>query len=262
MNESNDGTFKLTRNSPYYQQENWNMIDNIDWNDTPDSNVVPTNLYALTVGEPKWEYSNDGKLQLSIPCRIDGPQLYKDAMLFPRFFIGTDDDPAADQPETWKKRGAQDLKKFLVGVFGEVGALTGNIVTDVAATQGAGVLCLIEHTIDQRVSVKNRATGEMEPNQYQGQEQNRFKKWFAPNDPEASARVGLMEVPTAKAGAPRPAAAPAAPAPRPPAAPPTAAAPAAPAAPSVPRTAPARAATPPAPPARPAAPPPPPRPQA
>lgn len=239
------------------------MLQQIDWNDTPDSDVVPTNLYYLTVADLKWEYTNDGKLNLATQMKVEAPEMWKGATIFPRFFIGTDDDPGADQPETWKKRGAQDLKKFLVGVFGEVAALTGDIAADVEATRGAGVLCLINAETDNRQTVKDKDTGAQVPNPYLGREQNRYKKWFPPSDPEAYARVGLMETPSA-GGKAKPSA-PAAP--RPPAAPPPPAAPAAapapPPAPSVPRTVPARPGGPAAAPARPAPPPPPPpRPQA
>lgn len=237
------------------------MLQNVDWNDVPDSDVVPTNLYALTVVDPKWEYTQDGKLVLNTQLRVDAPDMYKGTNVFNRFFIGTDDDPGADQPETWKKRAAQDLKKFLVGVFGSVEVLTGDVPTDVEATRNASVLALINNQTDNRATVKDKDTGAQVPNPYQGREENRFKKWFAANDPEAVARVGLMDVPTAPKAA-RPAAAPPpAPAPAPAAAPP--AAPPAAGPPAAPRTVPARPAAP-APAAAPArpAPPPPPRPAA
>lgn len=239
-------------------------IDYIDWNDVPDSAVVPYDAYHCTVRAARFDYSRNGKYMAIVELQVDAPPIYKGAVITNNFVIGSDDDPQADLPDTWKRRAATDLKKMLVGVFGDVAQLTGNPVNDLAGVVGYPVGAIIDEETDN-----NQQQADGTPNPYYGTTRNRFKGWFnvqAAGAPAPGSLAGTKAAPAA-AGQ-RPGRPPARPPQRPPVAPPAmratvpmppslddGASPAAPPARAVPqRPAPPRPA---APPARPAPPPPP-----
>ena len=239
------------------------MIQQIDWNDTPDSDTLATDAYHFDIKEVVWEYTNDGYILAHATLGVLGPDTSKGLTAHARFYVGVEGDAGADHPDTWKKFGAQQLKRFCIAAYGDIAQLSGDPNADFVYTQGRTVGAVLETKPDMRKTVKSKETGQQEENPYYQREQTRFTRWFNLADPLAppagSISQGQAQV--------RPGGRPTAPPPRPPAAPGVAAPPpvgaapppsAPPAAPPA-RTVPQRVAPPP-PPARPAAPPPPPPP--
>lgn len=181
------------------------MIDQIDWADTPDSDIVPTDLYALTVKEVAFETTQNGNAVAHAQLTVDAPEEWKGSTVHARFFVGTEDDPGADQFDTWKKFGAQQMKKFCVGVFGGVAALTGNPAIDFESTKGYPVLALISCKPDNRRTIKQ--DGVEVDNPYYGRDQQRFEKWFYVNDAAAPAPGSMKDgmKPAGRPATPRPA---------------------------------------------------------
>lgn len=176
------------------------MIDRIDWGETPDSAVVPYDAYHLTVKQAEFGHSQNGKRMAIVQVQIDAPKVWAGTVITNNFVVGSDDDPEADQPETWKRRAARELKQFLVGVYGDIASLSGDPEADLAGTVGYPVGCILDVEVDNRETNSDGTA-----NQYYGTERNRFKKWFNVSDP-TSPPPGSLE---GKVAAPRPGAAPA-----------------------------------------------------
>jgi len=77
------------------------------WKDIPDTNLVPEMVYAVTVkemteGKSKPSNTTQAKLMFTLQLKIDEPKAHKGLILWDRFTVGTEDDPEAKDPETWK----------------------------------------------------------------------------------------------------------------------------------------------------------------
>lgn len=65
----------------------------------PDRDELPTGNWKFKIDELKEDPSNDGRLRYSCQLRALAP--LENLVHFERFFIGTDDDPDATDPQTW-----------------------------------------------------------------------------------------------------------------------------------------------------------------
>ena len=85
------------------------------WDEIPESAVVPTDAYLASIESMAEELSqSSGKLMYSTAFKIMEPTAHAGLNLFERFVIGSDEDPEAEDPETWKKSvGARRLKRCL-----------------------------------------------------------------------------------------------------------------------------------------------------
>jgi hypothetical protein len=92
------------------------------WKDIPDTNLVPADAYEVTVRELAETMSKAGedqksKLMYVATLRITAPKAFTGLQLYDRFTIGTNDDPHAKDPETWKGSfAARRMKQFVKAI--------------------------------------------------------------------------------------------------------------------------------------------------
>lgn len=213
------------------------------WDEIPDSNIVPVGTYLLRGVELTEETSREaGKLMYKAQVSTIEPAEHANEALFERFVIGSDEDPLAKQPATWKASvGARRMKAMLNAAQIPSGLSTAQIAQ---TFPGAQFLC--------KVSQEEQKEGD-----YKGTISNRLSNFFKVGeratglDATAPTIPGTAPVAAAPAPAPAPVAQPQAPQPvatPPPAAPAAAPAPGGP----PPAAAPVPAAPAPAPPPAPA----------
>lgn len=137
--------------------------------EAPDNNVVPEGLYLVKTIKVTEKHAKNGKLMFGLQAQILEPKALKGQMIFENFVLGTDDDPEAEQPATFKNsRGARDYKKFL---------------------KKAGVT--IDKT-DDKDDIANKAAGqellvsvrqeEQQDGLYKGQVQNHITAYYEPGE--------------------------------------------------------------------------------
>ena len=73
----------------------------VNWDEVPDSNLVPDGTYSLTVEDIEETQSANGKLMYNASYRIGSPKEFKDMPIFENFVVGTDDDKMGASPATW-----------------------------------------------------------------------------------------------------------------------------------------------------------------
>jgi hypothetical protein len=97
------------------------------WKDIPDTGLVPAGAYEVIVKElaattSKPTETERAKLMYVATLRIHEPKEYRGQTLTDRFAIGTNDDPEANDPETWKGSfAARRLKQFCKSTKIELG---------------------------------------------------------------------------------------------------------------------------------------------
>lgn len=85
----------------------------IPLDDIPDSSLVPDGAYTVRVAlVVEGQTKQAGKLMYSATLRIEGGP-YDNMPLFDNFVIGSDDDPDAQENDTWKRFGAVRFKQFV-----------------------------------------------------------------------------------------------------------------------------------------------------
>lgn len=144
------------------------------------------------------EATSTGKYQIIGTLRIIEPADMADQPTYERFVIGTDKDPAADDPNSWKGFAAQRYRDLLLkaGV-----APTGNTDKDNSAAVGQIVGIEVVHEVQPDL---NR---DKTPNKYAGQIQARIKSYFRQGE-KATGPVPVAGVPPAGAKPAAPAAKP------------------------------------------------------
>jgi len=98
------------------------MGKKIPWAEIDDRNLVPPAIYECSIRGITDERTKGGGT-LDAGCLMYGasytiersdPAGFEGRVLFDRFAVGTNDDPNADEPESWKKPGGpQRLKRML-----------------------------------------------------------------------------------------------------------------------------------------------------
>jgi len=196
--------------------------------------LLPAGFLRLRVAIDGDAHHDDGRLAPKVTLTVEEPAEAVGQIGFQNFYLGTHEDPDAEQDATWKRHFP--CRDFVTMAHKAGISTDGRDVATVAAElegQLVGALCSIVTEPD----VKNG-----EPNKYAGQQNNRFR-WLRVDEREPFTKPAEGEPVRSTRPAPPPAAA-AAPRPAPAAARPA------------PAAAPARAAVPAAPPARVAAAPP------
>ena len=103
--------------------------------------LFPNGLYHVKVDELK-EIDNNGALAYDLRATVIKPEKHAEEAFFQRLFIGTDDDPQADDDNTQRKsRGLRFIKRLCA-------------VTEVEFDQDADVMC--EELKDKELLVRNR----------------------------------------------------------------------------------------------------------
>ena len=146
------------------------------WQDIPDSAVVPDGVYHLAVEEIEESQSSErtgGKLMYELTVRIVEPRAFVNLPLYNNFVVGSDDDPNADDPETWKASvGAKNLKRFFAA-------------TQVEFMDDMAPMC--EASRDQEfLALVTRTT--QEKGDFKGREQNNFNGGFKRGEREGGVR--------------------------------------------------------------------------
>lgn len=77
----------------------------------PDTDLLPPGIYTVKVASIKEK--TDPALSENVRFTVAEPVAYKGSSLFKMFFLGTDEDPMAEERETQLGRGFRDWKKLL-----------------------------------------------------------------------------------------------------------------------------------------------------
>jgi hypothetical protein len=174
----------------------------------PDSNIVPDGTYHLKVVELKSDTTKvkedddnprPARLFYRLAAQIVAPAAYKGQFYREDFYIGTDEDPDAEQLDTWSSSfGARNFKKFLKAT----GVAFGDEEDDdslAAAVKGQEYLA----TIVQKIEPEKRKDGSENP--YKGQARNNVTGYWIVGEKEPALNEDKAATPKAKAnGAARP----------------------------------------------------------
>jgi len=83
----------------------------VNWNDIPDTMMLPAGKILLQITEIEEVVSGSGKLMYKHKLTAFEPAEVAGMIHFENFVIGTDDDPLADSPNTWRASiGAKRMK--------------------------------------------------------------------------------------------------------------------------------------------------------
>jgi hypothetical protein len=82
------------------------------WDEIPDSNLLPTGSFNARGAEMEIGEADDGRLIVLAQIDVTEPADYASFRQFERFYLGTEDDPKAKQPATWKRYPAQRIKQL------------------------------------------------------------------------------------------------------------------------------------------------------
>lgn len=143
------------------------------------------------------EVTTTGKYQVVGIFRVLEPTEMADQPVYERFVIGTDKDPAADDPLSWRGFAAQRYRDMLLkaGV-----APTGNTGKDNAEAAGQVLGIEVAHEVQRDMNRDGT------PNKYAGNVQSRIKSFFRQG--EKAVGSGAVHAPVIPAVAvPKPAAA-------------------------------------------------------
>lgn len=90
------------------------MGRNVNWDEIPDSTLLPEDLYLCEVDDCTEEATRQGaRLMYRTTIRVVEPPAFAGTPLYEYFVIGTPDDPSASEAETWKNSvGARRLKRL------------------------------------------------------------------------------------------------------------------------------------------------------
>jgi hypothetical protein len=81
----------------------------------PDSSILPEGVFRMVVTKAEEaETQESHKLMFRFTSKVVEPAAYKGATFYDNFVIGTDDDPDAEQLETWQTSiGGRTFKQFV-----------------------------------------------------------------------------------------------------------------------------------------------------
>lgn len=126
------------------------------WKDIPDTNLVPAGAYEFAVKElaevmSKATETTKAKLMYVAQLKITEPKGYKNLVLFDRFTVGTEDDPEAKDPETWKGSiAARRLKSFVKALNVPLGDDMDDTMEAVEAQKGIAMVTLEGKRLDPK----------------------------------------------------------------------------------------------------------------
>ena len=172
----------------------------VNFDAVPDTGVVDTGMYQVSIAEIEETASKNGKLMYNARLEIVEPTDFAGMGVFEAFVIGSDEDPDASQDATWiKSIGARRLKQMLKAAQVPLDNDMDNVVA--AAAQQQLVVSVTQEVDD----------GSRDP-QYAGRVRNRISAFYVLGTKE----VGTVENAAAlKTAVPKPAPRPVAAAPKP-----------------------------------------------
>jgi hypothetical protein len=86
----------------------------LDWSHVKSNFLYPKGVYHAIISGAEYIEVKNGKIALRVPFLITAPAQYEDKKYSELFVIGTDDDPNAEEPETWyNSPGAGGIKRLL-----------------------------------------------------------------------------------------------------------------------------------------------------
>ena len=143
------------------------MSTQAPWDSVPDNLVVDEGIYQLVISSLEEKVSAAGNLMFALESVIEDPLTFGALTMRDWFVIGNEEDPLAEDPETWRKaRGAQKLKRFLKGAQVQLDA-----DMDIVCANAVDSRFLAKIVIDIDDGKKNP--------EYKGQQRNRMTSYFA-----------------------------------------------------------------------------------
>jgi hypothetical protein len=86
----------------------------LDWSHVKSNFLYPKGVYHALISGAEYIEVKNGKIALRVPFLITAPAQYEDKKYSELFVIGTDDDPDAEEAETWyNSPGAGGIKRLL-----------------------------------------------------------------------------------------------------------------------------------------------------
>jgi hypothetical protein len=87
----------------------------VPWGDIPDFSLLPAGIFQFAIKELlPYNKAENGKLIVKATHEVVEPANFAGQTMREFFAIGSDDDPQAEDPETWKRTiGARNLKRLL-----------------------------------------------------------------------------------------------------------------------------------------------------
>lgn len=164
----------------------------------PEAGLLPAGLLLFEIAEGKETETSTNKLAYQVQLVVLEPAGARGMPAWNMFTIGSNDDPMAEEDETWRRSfGGRQMKTMAVkaGV-----AFDGRDMDEVCADlKGQRVLAMCE------VQVEPETGKDGLPNAYAGRIRNNFTAWYAPGSREPFLKEeGQTGAPLAKP-APRPA---------------------------------------------------------
>lgn len=84
------------------------------WDDIPDATVLPGGTYQFAIESVEETISSTGKLMYNGTFNVVEPKAFAGLNHWESYVIGSDTDPNAEDPDTWKASiGARNLKRML-----------------------------------------------------------------------------------------------------------------------------------------------------
>lgn len=158
----------------------------VNWDDVPDSTILPQNIYEAQIESVTEKQSKQGRLMYQVVYRIVGGA-YDGTPLYDYFSIGTEDDPNGDDPETWKASfGVRRMKRMIraAGV-----ALSSDVDESLMAATGQHLMLTVDQETDD---------GSRDP-KYKGAVRNRIAAVYPMGEREAPAAPAAKAASTPKA---------------------------------------------------------------
>lgn len=121
----------------------------VDWDEVPDSAVVPIGNYLVAVDTVEAGMSkNTGKLMYQGTFKIEEPKEYANLQLRDFYVLGSDDDPqGSDQKTVRTSIGMQRLKNLFKATSGTMGASLDSCCRE---AEGQQVMCRVTQTEDKQ----------------------------------------------------------------------------------------------------------------
>lgn len=163
----------------------------IPFHEIPKTTTVPDNLYRLRVEEIKEVYTKDTdgrtpKRMFKLQASIVEPETYKGEFYFDQFCVGTEEDPEAEEKETWKRFSAREFIK-LIDVLGVPYADEEDAEPFFASCKKAEYVAMIVEKVEPRTR-KDR-NGNEYVNPYAGQVRNATTAYYKLGEKEPGSHV-------------------------------------------------------------------------
>lgn len=119
------------------------MATKVPWGDIPDFSMLPKGIYQLAIKE-LLAYNKQGNNKLIVKGTFEAiePEAFAGMTFREYFTIGSDEDPEAEDPETWKRTaGSRKLTRILKKANAE---LADDLEETCAAAPGAEFMATVE----------------------------------------------------------------------------------------------------------------------